>query len=543
MIRRLGVLAASTLLLALLTPAAHAAPTWTLRWSPNATTHTPAQAFETLEDDRADSHPAARPHIKVSGDAYRFDMHMVDRDSITDRQRQEVTGNRTPAGHLQWKLGETWRVTYSMYIPSTLKATTTFTHIMQTKQPGSGGSPITVTSLRRVNGVQTIEHKVFEQNILVGRTNLEPLHDKWIDIEYEMKIGNGTDGSVRWVVKSGGTTIVDATKTGVDTFLADRVRPKWGIYRSLGDTSGSLQDTYLLLRNLRAYQLTDGGGDTAAPSTPASLRVTGTTSSSVSLAWNASTDNVGVTGYEVFRGSTLVATVTGTTHTDTGLSPSTGYTYTVKALDAAGNRSAAGGPVTGTTAGTSTGTLLSQGKPAYASSIEGAGFEAGKAVDGDAATRWASLEGQDPQWLRVDLGSTAAITRVKLTWEAAYAKAYTIQTSPDASTWTTVHTTTNGDGGTDDLTLNANARHIRVHGTQRATPYGYSLHEFQVYGTAGSTPSPSPTSTGATTWRSGTVYAVNSQVVYGGVTYRCLQAHTAQAGWEPPAAPSLWQQL
>ncbi|MEV0588396.1 glycoside hydrolase family 5 protein [Nonomuraea sp. NPDC050310] len=67
------------------------------------------------------------------------------------------------------------------------------------------------------------------------------------------------------------------------------------------------------------------------------------------MAWNASTDNVGVTGYEVFRGSTLVATVTGTTHTDTGLSASTGYTYTVRATDAAGNRSAAGGPVTGTT--------------------------------------------------------------------------------------------------------------------------------------------------------------------------------------------------
>ncbi|MEO3804937.1 glycosyl hydrolase family 18 protein [Nonomuraea sp. B1E8] len=95
----------------------------------------------------------------------------------------------------------------------------------------------------------------------------------------------------------------------------------------------------------------DGGGDdTSAPSVPGNLRSTGVTDRSVSLAWNASTDNVGVTGYEVYRGGTLVATVTGTTHTDTGLSPETRYSYTVRARDAAGNRSAASGAVNATTA-------------------------------------------------------------------------------------------------------------------------------------------------------------------------------------------------
>ncbi|TDB98244.1 chitinase [Nonomuraea longispora] len=93
-----------------------------------------------------------------------------------------------------------------------------------------------------------------------------------------------------------------------------------------------------------------GGGDTTAPSVPGNLRTTGVTDRSVSLAWNASTDNVGVTGYEVYRGGTLVSTVTGTTHTDTGLSPETRYSYTVRARDAAGNRSAAGNTVNATTA-------------------------------------------------------------------------------------------------------------------------------------------------------------------------------------------------
>jgi chitin-binding protein len=106
-----------------------------------------------------------------------------------------------------------------------------------------------------VNGVQTIELKLAIDDILVGRTDLEPLQNKWTDVDFQIKVGDGTAGSVRWILKSGSTTVIDRTKTGVDTFLADRVRPKWGIYRSLGDTSGSLQDTYLLLTDLRGYQL------------------------------------------------------------------------------------------------------------------------------------------------------------------------------------------------------------------------------------------------------------------------------------------------
>ncbi|MFJ8021603.1 Tat pathway signal sequence domain protein [Streptomyces sp. NPDC096311] len=234
--------------------AAHAA-SWQLKWSPSASGDK-LGAFETIEDDRADSHPAGQPHIFATGDNWRFNMHTVDRDTSTDRQRQEVTGLRTSgSSYLKWTAGQTWRLTYSMYIPSSLKATTTFTHIMQMKQPGTGTSPIVVQSLRRVNGVQTIELKLAIDDILIGRTDLDPLHDKWTDVDFQIKVGDGTSGSVRWILKSGSTTIIDKSRTGVDTFLADRVRPKWGIYRSLGDTSGSLQDCYLLLTNLRGYQL------------------------------------------------------------------------------------------------------------------------------------------------------------------------------------------------------------------------------------------------------------------------------------------------
>jgi cellulose 1,4-beta-cellobiosidase len=95
----------------------------------------------------------------------------------------------------------------------------------------------------------------------------------------------------------------------------------------------------------------DGGSgtDTQAPSAPTGLRVTGTTASSVSLSWTASTDNTGVTGYQIFRGGTQVGTSTGTSFTNSGLAASTAYSFTVKAVDAAGNTSSASSAVTGTT--------------------------------------------------------------------------------------------------------------------------------------------------------------------------------------------------
>ncbi|WP_410572207.1 discoidin domain-containing protein [Amycolatopsis sp. cmx-4-61] len=131
-------------------------------------------------------------------------------------------------------------------------------------------------------------------------------------------------------------------------------------------------------------------------------------------------------------------------------------------------------------------TLLSQGKPATASSAESSSYPAGAAFDGNlTSTRWASKEGSDTEWLRVDLGAAASITHVKLTWEAAFGKAYSIQTSADGSTWTTVYRTTTGDGGTDDLTgLSGTGRYVRMNGVTRGTSYGYSLYELQVYGTA-----------------------------------------------------------
>jgi beta-glucosidase len=130
------------------------------------------------------------------------------------------------------------------------------------------------------------------------------------------------------------------------------------------------------------------------------------------------------------------------------------------------------------------GTLLSQGKPTTASSVESDAFPASAAVDGDTGTRWSSGF-SDPQWLQVDLGAPSTISQVALQWEAAYATAFQIQVSNDGSAWTSIYSTTTGAGGTQTLNVSGTGRYVRMYGTARATGYGYSLFEFQVYGTGG----------------------------------------------------------
>ncbi|WP_339127780.1 glycoside hydrolase family 6 protein [Streptomyces sp. f51] len=98
-----------------------------------------------------------------------------------------------------------------------------------------------------------------------------------------------------------------------------------------------------------------GGGDTQAPTVPGGLTVGTTTSSSVSLSWSASTDDTAVTGYDVYRDGTKVGSATTTSYTDSGLSASTTYKYTVKAKDAAGNVSASSTEVSATTKASSGG--------------------------------------------------------------------------------------------------------------------------------------------------------------------------------------------
>jgi beta-glucanase (GH16 family) len=144
-------------------------------------------------------------------------------------------------------------------------------------------------------------------------------------------------------------------------------------------------------------------------------------------------------------------------------------------------------------------TLLSYHKPATASSSQNDGqcpnCLPAKALDVDPATRWATAVWGDPGWIAVDLGATAHVTRVVLQWDPAYARAYQIQVSPDGVNYTTIFSTTTGRGFKETLTVDGTGRFVRMLGTARATTFGYSLWEFQVFGTGGSPiapPAPPP---------------------------------------------------
>jgi hypothetical protein len=144
---------------------------------------------------------------------------------------------------------------------------------------------------------------------------------------------------------------------------------------------------------------------------------------------------------------------------------------------------ASAAPAAGSGCGTTNAAL---GQPAAASSLESGQFPASAAVDGNTSTRWSSAW-SDPQWLQVDLGSAQSICQVVLDWEnPAYATAYQIQVSADAVNWTTIYSTTTGAGGIETLNVTGSGRYIRMYGTARASGYGYSLYEFQVFTGAGS---------------------------------------------------------
>jgi glucose/arabinose dehydrogenase len=156
------------------------------------------------------------------------------------------------------------------------------------------------------------------------------------------------------------------------------------------------------------------------------------------------------------------------------------------------------------------------------------------AVDGDLTTRW-STEYADPQWIYVDLGRTQAIGSVRLTWETAYARAYAVQVSNDASTWTDVYATTTGDGSVDDITgLSVSGRYVRINGTVRATGWGYSLWEIEVYAPVGPTvsmvsPSSGPTAGGTPVTVTGTGFSTapnGTTVNFGAATASSVSCST-----------------
>ncbi len=150
--------------------------------------------------------------------------------------------------------------------------------------------------------------------------------------DVDLLFGGGV--SATRITSSGSAFIYRSTFQG--NMTEDRNVTVRGSYRATATNSSGAWAMQMVAFKSAA----SGALDTTAPTIPTSIGTTAVTANSISLAWAASTDNVGVTGYKVFRGGVQIGTSATASYTDSNLSASTQYTYAVSAYDAAGNDSA-----------------------------------------------------------------------------------------------------------------------------------------------------------------------------------------------------------
>lgn len=237
--------------------------------------------------------------------------------------------------------------------------------------------------------------------------------------------------------------------------------------------------------------------DTQAPTAPSALASPAKTTNSVSLAWNASTDNVGVTGYRIYNGSNVAATVSGTTLTYnvTGLTANTAYTFHVKAIDIAGNESSASNSVTVTT-------NAPVGNDTQAPTAPGGLHVMGAPTSSSLMLMW-----------------TASTDNVGVTGYQIYR------------------------GTTLVTTVAANATSYTVTGLSASTTYTFIIRAIDAAGNQSAASAVNGTTAAASTapaWAANTSYAIGALVTYNGSVYECRQAHTSLLGWEPSNVPALW---
>jgi hypothetical protein len=286
--------------------------------------------------------------------------------------------------------------------------------------------------------------------------------------------------------------------------------------------------------NSNTVTRTGNTGDTTAPTAPGNLAYTQPAAGQIRLTWTASTDNVGVTGYDVYANGTLRGSVGGSTLTYTDTQPdSATVSYYVRARDAAGNVSANSNSVT-RTGSTSGGTNLAVGKPITASSVVHV-FTAVNANDDDVTTYWEGAPGAYPSTLTVALGANASISSivVKLNPDPAWGpRTQTFQVlgrDQGASSFTSVvgsaaYSFSPSSSNTVTIPVSATAADVRLEFTANTGSSNGQVAELQVIGT----PAPNPDLT-----VTGTSFAPSAPVETDPIT---LSATVRNAGTAAAAA-------
>ncbi|MBH5316952.1 lytic polysaccharide monooxygenase [Paenibacillus sp. GSMTC-2017] len=237
--------------------------------------------------------------------------------------------------------------------------------------------------------------------------------------------------------------------------------------------------------------------DTTAPTAPSPISVSGTTSTTATLSWGASTDAYGVTQYRIYNGSTLVNSVAGSnlTYTVTGLSPSTSYSYHVVALDAAGNIS----PASATVIATTTAPIIDTTPPTAPSGLHVMGTPTSNSLQ----LMWSpSTDNIGVDSYKIYQGSALLVV------------------------------------------VTGNQTSFNVSGLTPSTTYSFTVYALDAAGNQSAVSNSISGTTAAPpavqAWAPNTAYAVNTLVSYNGAIYKCRQTHTSLAGWTPTAVPALW---
>ncbi|GAB3465227.1 discoidin domain-containing protein [Actinophytocola sediminis] len=246
-------------------------------------------------------------------------------------------------------------------------------------------------------------------------------------------------------------------------------------------------------------------GDTQAPTAPTNLAFTQPQTGQIRLTWNASTDNVGVTGYRVYANGTLRTSVGQDTRTFTDGQPASAtVAYFVRATDAAGNESPNSNTVTRT--GTTQGTNLAVGKPITASGHVHT-FVATNANDDSLSTYWEGNGGAYPNTLTVSLGSNASVSSVVVklnpdpSWGQRTQTFQVLGRDQDGGSFTNVvsaaqYDFTPANGNTVTIPVTATAADLRLQFTANTGAPAGQVAELQVIGTPA--PNPDLTITGLT---------------------------------------------
>ncbi|MER5869460.1 discoidin domain-containing protein [Streptomyces sp. NPDC002044] len=250
--------------------------------------------------------------------------------------------------------------------------------------------------------------------------------------------------------------------------------------------------------NSNSVTRTGDTGDTQAPTAPSGLALTEPAADQVRLTWQASTDNVGVTGYEVYANNQLRTSVAGgaTTFTDTQPASAT-VTYVVRAKDAAGNRSGDSNPVTRNGSGGG-GSNLAVGRPIAGSSVIHT-FAAENANDNSTATYWEGAAGAYPSTLTVRLGANADTDRVVLklspdsAWGARTQNIQVLGREQSAQAVTSLvaardYAFNPASGNTVTIPLTARVADVQLRFTSNTGSSNGQIAEFQVIGV----PAPNP---------------------------------------------------